>query len=182
MLGCEDEVEAGGPLGRDPGLGFLADMRGMIVEDPLDGGFFRIGFIETAQKGDELARAMALLDERMNLAAQIAVVSLGNGLESLVPDTYLAPPDEAVVAGRVRALTPRNVGTKPTRAQPPIDAVRDLAVIGVRHAPRLVGQQGRDDRPLKIRQLIAARRHASSSKELELGFARQGNPLYEFLT
>jgi hypothetical protein len=39
-----------------------------------------------------------------------------------------------------------------------------------------------DDGPLEIRQLIAARRHVSSSKELESDLAAKGNPLYEFVT
>src|ERR1700683_3754629 len=68
MLGCEGELEAAGGLLGKPGFGFPGDMRGMIIEDEVDGGVGRIGFVETLEERDELAAAMAVLDQGVNLA------------------------------------------------------------------------------------------------------------------
>jgi hypothetical protein len=40
----------------------------MIVEDEVDRGVGRIGFVETLEERDELAAAMAILDHSVNLA------------------------------------------------------------------------------------------------------------------
>jgi len=63
----EDEGEAAFGLCREPRLGFFGDVGGMVVEDQLDRRRSRIACIEKLQKFDELARAVALLDERMDL-------------------------------------------------------------------------------------------------------------------
>ncbi len=77
-----DQVEPGAVFGREgkfeaacrsfiePGSGFFRDVCGMIVEDQLDGGAGRIGGIEQLEEFDELAAAVAVLDERVDLACQ----------------------------------------------------------------------------------------------------------------
>src|ERR1700757_5224913 len=74
-----DEVEPGAVLGRErkveaacrscvePGSGFPRDVCGMIVEDQLDRGAGRIGGIEKLEKLDELAAAVAVSDQGMDL-------------------------------------------------------------------------------------------------------------------
>ena len=62
MLGSEGELEAARGLLGEPGFGLPGDMRGMIVEDEVDRGVGRIGFVETLEERDELAAAMAVLD------------------------------------------------------------------------------------------------------------------------
>src|SRR5580704_4084459 len=77
-----DEVEPGAVLGRErkveaacrscvePGSGFPRDVCGMIVEDQLDRGAGRIGGIEKLEEFDELAAAVAISDERVDLAGK----------------------------------------------------------------------------------------------------------------
>src|SRR5258706_7902600 len=90
---------------------------------------------------------------------QVAVVRLGNSVVNAIPDAELAPPHKAVVAGRCRPIALGNVGPWRARAQPPIDAVEDAAVVRPRHAAGLVRKQRLDDGPFEIGQLITARRH-----------------------
>jgi len=51
----------------EPDFCLARDMRGMIVEDEVDRGVGRIGFVETLEEGDELAAAMAVLDQARTL-------------------------------------------------------------------------------------------------------------------
>ena len=46
VLGREGELEAAGRSRGEPSPGFLGDVRGMIVEDQLDGGAGRIEYRE----------------------------------------------------------------------------------------------------------------------------------------
>ena len=46
VLGCERELETAGRSCGKPSSGFSGDVRGMIVEDQLDGGAGQIGSIE----------------------------------------------------------------------------------------------------------------------------------------
>ena len=55
MLGGEGEFEAPGRLAREPSLGLLGDVRGMIVEDQLDRRMGRIGGVEELEEFDEFA-------------------------------------------------------------------------------------------------------------------------------
>src|SRR5213080_2240561 len=68
MRGSEGELEAAGGLLGEPRLGLPGDMCGMIVEDEVDRGVGRIGFVETLEERDKLAAAMAVLDHGVNLA------------------------------------------------------------------------------------------------------------------
>ena len=68
VLGCERELEAAGRSSGKPSSGFFGDVRGMIVEDQLDRCVGRIGGVEKLEEFDEFAAAMAILDQRMDLA------------------------------------------------------------------------------------------------------------------
>jgi hypothetical protein len=52
--------------GRQPSVGFLRNMGGVIIQDQLDGGIRGISCIEQFEEADEFARPMALLDTRMH--------------------------------------------------------------------------------------------------------------------
>ena len=73
MLGREDEFEAASRLIREPGPGFLGDVRGMIVEDQLDCRMGRIGGIDELEEFDEFAAAMAVLDQGVPLPCEKAL-------------------------------------------------------------------------------------------------------------
>jgi hypothetical protein len=66
----EREVEAACRSRVEPGSGFPRDVCGMIVEDQLDRGAGRIGGIEKLEEFDELAAAVAIPDERGDLAGE----------------------------------------------------------------------------------------------------------------
>jgi hypothetical protein len=68
MSGSKGEFEAVRGLIGEPGLCLFGDVRGMIVEDQFDGGVGRIGGIEKPKEFDELAAAMAILDQGMDRA------------------------------------------------------------------------------------------------------------------
>src|SRR5271169_7054874 len=61
MFRSKYKGEAALRLGGKPRLGFLGDMRGVVVEDQLDGGIRRISGVKFLEKTNELARAMAIL-------------------------------------------------------------------------------------------------------------------------
>ena len=65
-------VKSKRPAGRvsSQALGFPRDVCGMIVEDQLDRGAGRIGGIEKLEEFDELAAAVAISDERVDLAGE----------------------------------------------------------------------------------------------------------------
>src|SRR5215469_13270118 len=70
VRGREGELEAAGGLLGKPGLGLLGDVCRMIVEDQLDRGMARIGGIDKLKEFDELAAAMAIPDQGVNLTGQ----------------------------------------------------------------------------------------------------------------
>src|ERR1700730_759215 len=70
VLGREGELEAARRLSGEPSLGFSGDMRRMVVEDQLDRRTGRIGGIEKLEEFDELAAAVTLLDQGMDLPGE----------------------------------------------------------------------------------------------------------------
>ena len=70
-----------------------------------------------------------------------------------------------------------NISPRRARAQPPVDAVEHLAVVGAGNATRLIRQERFDDRPLEIGQLVTARRThlRSPSGSLESPLAQKRN-------
>ena len=70
VLGREGEREATGWLDGKPGLGFFGDMRRMVVEDQLDRHVGRVSGIEKLEEFDELAAAVAVFDQSVDLAGE----------------------------------------------------------------------------------------------------------------
>src|SRR6266480_6361080 len=64
------ELEAACRSCVEPGSGFSRDVRGMIVEDQLDRGAGRVGGVEKLEEFDELAAAVAVSDEGMDLSGE----------------------------------------------------------------------------------------------------------------
>jgi hypothetical protein len=67
-LGSGSKFEAVRGLTGEPGCGLFGDIHGMVVEDQLDRRVGRIGGVEKLEEFDEFAAAMAILDQRMDLA------------------------------------------------------------------------------------------------------------------
>lgn len=87
----------------------------------------------------------------------LAVVGFRNGLQKLVPDAGFAPPDEAIVAGRLGSIPFRDVRQRRTRSEPPEDSVQHPMVIDTGNAARPVLQQRIDDRPFGIGEFFATK-------------------------
>src|SRR6476619_6670153 len=108
-----DEVEPGAVLGRErkveaacrscvePGSGFLRDMCGMIVENQLDRGAGRIGGIEKLEEFDKLAAAVAVSDERVDLAGE--QINPSQQAERAMAFVLMVPCEGCVDDGKLRA-------------------------------------------------------------------------------
>jgi hypothetical protein len=70
MLGREGEFEAPCGLFGEPGVGFLGNVGGVIVKDDLDRSMRCIGRVDNLEKFDELAAAMPVPDQGVNLPGQ----------------------------------------------------------------------------------------------------------------
>ena len=70
VLGREREVEAACRSCVEPGSGFSRYVCGMIVEDQLDRGAGRVGGVEKLEEFDELAAAVTVSDERVDLSSE----------------------------------------------------------------------------------------------------------------
>ena len=70
VFGCEGELEAAHRFGGEPSLGFSGDMRRMVVQDQLDRGSGRVSGIEELEEFDELAAAVTLLDQSVDLPGE----------------------------------------------------------------------------------------------------------------
>jgi hypothetical protein len=68
-LGRGGELEALSTLGRKPAFGLLGDVR-LMVEDQFDRRMRRVSSIEDFEPFDELAAAMSIPDQSMNLAGE----------------------------------------------------------------------------------------------------------------
>ena len=67
MLGREDKCEASRRSSLEPGSCFSRYVRGMIIEDQLDGGAGWISGVETLEEFDKLPAAVAISDESVDL-------------------------------------------------------------------------------------------------------------------
>ena len=94
---------------------------------------------------------------------QVALIGFGHRRENRVPDADLPPPDEPVIAGGVRAIALGDVCPRRTRAKPLVDAIQNLTghLLAARRAA-CSAAEGRD-RPLKVRDLVAAWVHRDAS-------------------
>jgi hypothetical protein len=70
MLKREGEGETSARSSSEPSFGFSRDVCRMIVEDQLDSGVGRISGVEKLEEFDELAAAVAVADECMDLAIE----------------------------------------------------------------------------------------------------------------
>jgi len=70
VLRREGERKAAVRLSGEPRFGLPGDVSGMIVEDQLDRGIGWIGGVEKFEELDELATAMAILDQGMDLSGE----------------------------------------------------------------------------------------------------------------
>ena len=70
VFGCEGEREATRRLSSEPGLGFFGDMRRVVVQDHLDRRSGRVSSIEKLEEFDELAAAVAVFDQGVDLAGE----------------------------------------------------------------------------------------------------------------
>ena len=105
VLGSEGELEPAPGLIGEPSSRLPGDMRGMIVEDQVDRRVGWVGGIEDLQELDELAAAVTVLDQGVNLAGhQIEASQQGHCAVALV----------FVVAGkgRVHAGLGRQIGCR----------------------------------------------------------------------
>src|SRR5215471_7343465 len=67
---CEGELEPASGSSDEPRSGFSRDVRGMIVENQLDGSGGRIGGIEKFEEFDELSAAVAISDQGVNFPGE----------------------------------------------------------------------------------------------------------------
>src|ERR1700732_2612296 len=67
-FGGEGEREAARRLSSEPGLGFSGDMRRVVVQDHLDRRAGRVSGIEKLEEFDDIAAAVAALDQGVDLA------------------------------------------------------------------------------------------------------------------
>src|SRR5438270_9140571 len=70
VRGREGELEAARRSSGEPSSGFSRDVCGMIVENQLDGGADRIGGIKKLEEFDELAAAVAVSNQGMDLPGE----------------------------------------------------------------------------------------------------------------
>ncbi len=110
----------------------------------------------------------------------LAVIGGGHGLQDTVPNARLPPANEAVVAGGVRTVALGNVPPGRACAKAPKNTVQNPPIIDARDAARLVRQQGLDDRPLPVAQLVSTHARPPSYPGGESYSQRHGNPVYGF--
>src|SRR5438874_5510437 len=101
----EREAEAACRSGVEPGSGFPRDVCRMIVEDQLDRGAGRIGGIEKLEEFDELAAAVAISDERVDLSGE--QIYPGQQAERAMAFVLMIPRKGGVDAGLRRQIRRR---------------------------------------------------------------------------
>src|SRR6266852_4277102 len=70
VFGREGEREAARRLSSEPSLGFPGDMRRVVVQDHLDRRARRVSGVEELEEFDELAAAVTLLDQGVDLPSE----------------------------------------------------------------------------------------------------------------
>src|SRR5258708_12418922 len=102
MLGREDKLEASRRSSVEPGSCFSRYVRGMIIEDQLDRGAGRISGVETLEEFDELPAAVAVSDQRMDLAGK--QVDSGQQAQRAMTFVLVIPRQGRVDAGLGRQI------------------------------------------------------------------------------
>ena len=106
VLGGEDELEAPFGSGREPSLGFSSrNMRGVIVENDLDRGCRGVSHVEETKEFDELATAMAISDQGMDLPGE--QVDAGHQGDCSVPFVLVIASDRRMSSGNRRQIGSR---------------------------------------------------------------------------
>jgi hypothetical protein len=98
----EGELETVCGLLREPGFSLLGDMRGMVVEDQLDRCMGRIGSVEKLEEFDELAAAVAILDQGVDLASN--EVDAGQQADGAVALIFVLTRESRMEAGLGRKV------------------------------------------------------------------------------
>jgi hypothetical protein len=121
VLGSKSEFEAMRGLIGKPSLGFLGDVRGMIVEDQLDRSVGRIGGVEKLEEFDEFAAAWRSLTRALTLPVRRSMPASG----LIVPwRLYNGRRSRRSLSRRFRSSTPssrwsaRSTARHPKRAWP----------------------------------------------------------------
>jgi len=102
MPGCEGELETANRAGGEPAFGFLRYVRGMIVENQLDGGAGRIGGIKKLEEFNKLSAAVTVSDQGMNLAGE--QIDPGQQAKRAVPLVLMITREGRVNAGFGRQI------------------------------------------------------------------------------
>src|SRR5215472_6483710 len=98
----EREGKAANGLGGKPACGLARDTGGMVVENDLDCGVGGVGGVEEREKFDELAAAVAFLDQGMDMTGkQIDPRHQGQGAVALV---LVVPHHRRAGAGKWRTI------------------------------------------------------------------------------
>src|SRR5579872_5186993 len=105
VLGREGELESATRSSGEPSFGLSRDVCRMIVEDQLDRGLGRIGDIKQLEEFDELAAAMAISDQSMDLAGE--QIDPGQQAERTVTFVLMITREGWVHAGLRRQIRPR---------------------------------------------------------------------------
>jgi len=113
----------------------------------------------------------------------VFIISHGNGIHDLVPNTGFAPATKAIIEGRVRALAFRQITPRGTGSQDPENTAQHSTVINTRNTAWFVWKTRFDNGPFKIRQIIATT-HAQAPTvwNLESHRGGVGNPVFEYMT
>src|SRR3954469_24931538 len=113
--------------------------------------------------------------------SNLPVVGFCDHVHQAVPHAGLPPAIEAIVDGRWRPMTLRQIGPPSSRPQYPKNAVQYPAIIDPRHTARLIRQTRLDRLPLGIRQLITAHRSLPFRSLITTSSRRESpNQVYEF--
>ncbi len=105
MLGREGELEAFRRSGVEPSCCFSRYVGGMIIENQLDCGAGRISGVEKLEEVDELPAAVAVSDERMDLAGK--QVDAGQQAERAMALVIVIAREGRVGAGNGRQIRRR---------------------------------------------------------------------------
>ena len=105
MLGREGELEASSWSSVEPGSCFFRYVGGIVVENQLDRGAGRISGVEKLKEVDELSAAVAVSDERVDLAAK--QVNSGQQAERAMTFVLVIPRKGRVDAGLGRQIRRR---------------------------------------------------------------------------
>jgi hypothetical protein len=83
------------------------------------------------------------------------IMGCGQGGHDLIPDACLAPANEAIVAGGVGSVAPRQIAPRCSGPQHLEDTIEGAPVIHTRDTARPVGEHRLDDAPFAIGEFVS---------------------------